>query len=91
MRIWCVVVLTLIMCGVGATVVSASTLGIYWTNNRGGGLGKIQHANLDGSNVEDVVTGLSVPMGLALDVPSNEMYWVHRGLQKIQRAINQSI
>ena len=32
--------------------------------------GKIQRANLDGSNVEDLITGLNVPDGIALGIPS---------------------
>lgn len=39
--------------------------------------GKIQRANLDGSNVEDLVTGLSATKGIALDVAGGKMYWVH--------------
>ena len=36
---------------------------IYWTS-----AGRIQRANLDGSNIEDLVTGLHFPQGLALDL-----------------------
>jgi hypothetical protein len=38
---------------------------IYWTNNLAG---TIQRANFDGNGIEDIVTGLSVPQGIALDV-----------------------
>ena len=39
---------------------------IYWTD---AGTGKIQRANLDGTSVEDLVTtGLSDPVGIALDL-----------------------
>ena len=39
---------------------------LYWTDY---GAEKIQRANLDGSRIEDLVTGLSIPsFGLALDV-----------------------
>lgn len=35
---------------------------IYWTE-----IGKIRRANLDGSNVTDVLTGLDFPFDIALD------------------------
>lgn len=56
---------------------------IYWTDS---GTGKIQRANLDGSNIEDLITGLSEPSGIALDQTSNKMYWTEAGTGKIQRA-----
>ena len=49
---------------------------LYWTDT---GTNKIQRANLDGSQVEDVLTGLSVPVGLALDVAAGKLYWTHAG------------
>ena len=51
-----------------------------------------QRADLDGGNVEDLVTaGLSIPRGIALDLVSRKksrgkMYWVDGGTAKIQRA-----
>ena len=53
-----------------------------WTN---ASRGKIQHANLDGSQVEDLVT-VGNPDGLALDLPAGKIYWVERSSLKIQRA-----
>ena len=48
---------------------------------------KIQRANLDGSNVEDLVTqGLRSPSGIALDVVGGKMYWTDWDADKIQRA-----
>ena len=42
--------------------------------------------NLDGSNIEDLVTqGLVNPFGIALDVVSGKMYWTDYGTKKIQR------
>ena len=38
---------------------------MYWTD---AGTNKIQWADLDGQNVQDLVTGLSEPQGIALDV-----------------------
>ena len=56
---------------------------MYWTDTRGD---KIQRANLDGSQVEDLVTGLSFPDGIALDVAAGKMYWANPSDSKIQRA-----
>ena len=38
---------------------------IYWTAR-----GKIQRANLNGRNIQDVVTGLATPVGIALNAPA---------------------
>ncbi len=57
---------------------------MYWTDD---GTDKIQRANLDGSNIEDLVTqGLADPIGIALDMSSGKMYWTNWGKHKIQRA-----
>ena len=57
---------------------------MYWTNP---GSHKIQRANFDGSQVEDLVTsGLGSPTGLAVDVSGGKMYWTDRRTDKIQRA-----
>ena len=64
-------------------------LTIFWTD---WGTDKIQRANLDManlevSNVEDLVTkGLVSPSGIALDVVSGKMYWTDFSTEKIQRA-----
>ena len=67
-------------------VSTPSHLRMYWTDK---GTGKIQRANLDGSNVEDLVTrtqGLTEPHGITLDVAGGKMYWTDKGTGKIQRA-----
>ena len=51
---------------------------MYWTS-----AGRIQRANLDGSNIEDLVTGLDWARDLALDVAGGKMYWTNTG--RIQR------
>ena len=56
---------------------------MYWTD---AGRGKIQRANLNGSNIQDLVTGLETPDGIALDVAGGKMYWVDHSTDKIQRA-----
>ena len=55
---------------------------MYWTD---AGTGKIQRANLDRSNVEDLITGVRWPSGIALDVEHGKMYWTDY-TDKIQRA-----
>ena len=56
---------------------------MYWTDEA---TGKIQRANLDGSNIEDFVTGLITPEAIALDVASGKVYWTDKETNKIQRA-----
>ncbi|MDE0682597.1 MAG: DUF4955 domain-containing protein, partial [Candidatus Poribacteria bacterium] len=58
---------------------------IYWSDN---GTDKIQRANIDGSNVEDLVTRptLSAPVGIALDISGGKMYWIDETTDKIQRS-----
>lgn len=56
---------------------------MYWTDP---GANVIQRANLDGTNVEDLVTGFSFPRGLALDVEGGKMYWTDAAADVIQRA-----
>ena len=54
---------------------------IYLTNN----WGKIQRLNVDGSNLQpNLITGLDMPRGLALDVVSGKVYWTEAG--RIRRA-----
>ena len=57
---------------------------MYWLDR---GTGRIQRSDLDGSNVEDLITaGLSEPRELALDAAAGKMYWTDDGTNKIQRA-----
>ena len=65
---------------------------MYWTDSvqveyGQSGRDKIQRANLDGSQVETLVTtGLRSPNGIALDPGAGKMYWTDSGRGKIQRA-----
>ena len=58
---------------------------LYWSD---WGTDKIQRADLDGSNVEDLVSGagLNGPDGLSLDLAGGKIYWADAGTNKIQRA-----
>ena len=64
---------------------ATGTSKLYWTD---WGTDKIQRADLDGSNVEDLVSdaGLDGPDGLALDQSGGKIYWTNVGSNKIQRA-----
>ncbi len=67
---------------------------MYWTDSGTGGPnsleeGKIWRANLDGSNVETLLTfqnQLRVPRGIALDVAAGKMYWTDIVRDRIRRA-----
>ena len=58
---------------------------LYWSD---WGTDKIQRSDLDGSNVEDLVSGagLNGPDGLSLDLSGGKIYWADAGTNKIQRA-----
>ena len=58
---------------------------MYWTEGTPADF-PIQRANLDGTNVELLVTGLVSPSGIALDVAAGKIYWTDIGTAKIQRA-----
>jgi outer membrane protein assembly factor BamB len=75
-------VLALGIGGLAGEAAAQAVRTMYWTN---GGIPKIQRANLDGSGIEDLVTG-GFPFGLALDVAGGKMYWTDTVTHKIQRA-----
>ena len=57
---------------------------IYWVEK---GTSTIRRADLDGSNVQDHITGVSDGKGMALDLTNELIYWVERGSPgKIRRA-----
>ena len=67
---------------------------IYWTDSGTGNPtpmqdDKIQRADLDGSNVETLLTFenfLRLPFGIALDVAGGKMYWTDPTRDRIRRA-----
>lgn len=51
---------------------------IYWADRH---FNKIQRANLDGTDLEDLVTtGLENPMDVVVDAPGGKMYWTDFGV-----------
>src|SRR5690606_25953875 len=56
---------------------------IYWTT---GSDGQVQRANLDGSEIEEILSGLEHPTDIALDVREGKMYWAERDAGMIRRA-----
>ena len=57
---------------------------MYWTDY---GMRKIQRANLDGTEIEDLVTrGPGGPEGIALDVSAGKMYWTDWQGIRVQRS-----
>lgn len=67
---------------------------IYWTQYLTNSLekihinslGKIRCADLDGTNVQNLVTGLGRPEDLALDVAGDKIYWIDTERNKVQRS-----
>ena len=53
---------------------------IYWTNRSG----RIQRIRSGGSDIENLVTDVCSPIGIALDISGGQMYWTSGC--KIQRA-----
>ena len=52
---------------------------LYWADSDAG---KIQRANLDGSEVQTIVSGLEDPEGIALDAVGWKIYWTEWGSVK---------
>ena len=47
---------------------------------------KIQRADLDGSNVADLLTGLATPRDVVLDYTNDKLYWTSSGTRTIRRS-----
>ena len=73
--------------GLGDPVSIAIAKGkVYWLERDLDGGGRIQRANLDGTNIEPIKTFRSgVPSSLAIDSSDNKIYWT-RSTGKIQRS-----
>ena len=69
--------------GIGQPVEGAAVTKIYWTD---WGTGRIQRSDLDGSNIQDLVSKLTGPYGIALDMAGGMIYWTDLTAGRIQRA-----
>ena len=71
---------------------SSGGTGLYFADS---GLQKIRKVNTDGSGLTDILTGLSGPSGVDVDVANGHVYWTDFGTNKIQRAdvsgLNQNV
>lgn len=56
---------------------------IYWTDFI---LGSIHRSNLDGTEIEEVLTDLDNVVDLALDLVANKIYWIQRNETKVGRS-----
>ena len=63
---------------------------LYWVRSRFAGFGEIQRSDLDGTNLESIVTsstpGVDSPSRLAVDPIAEKLYWSEIDLRSIQRA-----
>jgi low density lipoprotein receptor-related protein 5/6 len=62
---------------------SATAVILYWTDSTAG---KIQRLDTSGSGVTDVVTGLTEPIGLAIDARAEHLFWTDRGTAGVHTA-----
>ena len=67
---------------VGGIALDLTNSHIYWLEASG----KVRRANLDGTGVQDLVTGVTEGRGIALDLTDNHIYWTEAGSSKIRRA-----
>ena len=58
---------------------------VYWTEQTGASAGTVNGANLDGTGVRELVSTLSVPMGIAVDTAGSKVYWTASS-GKVKRA-----
>jgi hypothetical protein len=67
----------------GTVTLDISAGKMYWTDPVAN---KVQRANMDGSDVEDLYTSVGTVAGLALDICAGKMYWPNQSGKTIQRA-----
>ena len=58
---------------------------VYWTEQTSAPAGTVNGANLDGTGVTELVSTLSVPMGIAVDTAGSKVYWTASS-GKVKRA-----
>ena len=80
-RVWYVLVaLVLVVCVQNIGIAAAKK--IYWSE-----WGKIRRANLDGSNVEDVIKGLVYAKDVSLDFQNNTIFWIEEDIAKYKDVV----
>lgn len=68
--------LALLLLMVGANGAAFAQSQLYWTDTK---TNTIERANLDGSNVETIVNGVTLSLGMAVDQINDKIYWVDIG------------
>ena len=56
---------------------------VYWTEEKNNGMGRIQSADLDGTNIQTVKETIAVPYDIAFDAEERRLYWTN-SFEKIQ-------
>lgn len=77
-----VVVASVLTVGGGVAAVARAEK-MYWADRNAG---RIQRANLDGTSVQTVVSGLLSPRDLTLDVVNGKIYWSEYDLRSLRRS-----
>lgn len=70
----------------GGVAVDSINEKVYWTTALTGSEGDIMRANLDGTNVETVLTGVDKPARIALDVTGGKIYWTDFVVDVVRRS-----
>ena len=64
---------------------------IYWTNSgRGGSDGVIWRSDLDGGHLEEIITNIERPRGIALNVAGGQMFWYGGGGPRLRNSLFRS-
>ena len=82
MQAKCVVLVMVVVAALSESLAAAQDK-MYWSDS---GEDHIARANLDGSDVEVIVSGLPIPHGVALDMVGGKIYWTDSGTDMIYRA-----
>ena len=70
--------------GAIGSIPAPQTRKVYWTDLTND---RIQRANLDGSNVENIISqGLEIPIAMTVDAVDQKIYWSDEGNDSIKRA-----
>ena len=78
------IAITVIAAGLSAPHARADVQKVYWADHR---TDKIQRANPDGSEMEDLVPNFfEIPTAITIDSAGGKMYWTELSTRKIQRA-----